>query len=379
MSITRAATCATWFLLTAVAWADDPNWPTVQMIEHRVYQAVNANGSSAYSGGFPLRLTGILLNNPEDWLDPTANYTAQYTPWFLGGQWEIFVQAAALPDFGGTACWMGQNYGNLPWLGDPFYSYTNEEWLSEMARLNYPEGPGSDPIRAGDLLEIRARAGLHYAGKMNVNEQHNNDRDPGTGQLGNAHDFEVVILQRQYGLPAPTPLVLSDLLEEVGGVYQFIWDPTRQTGGERHQATRVLLKGVRLVSAANWAPAGLVEVIDATGRRLNVQLGRDPAFASIPAPTATLNLIGIVNQSAPSGQGGYYLMTLRADEVACGDANCDGHTDFGDINPFVLALSNPAVYAATYPNCLPDLTGDFAVTFADINPFVDVIVTGLCP
>jgi hypothetical protein len=29
-----------------------------------------------------------------------------------------------------------------------------------------------DPLRAGDLVEIRARGGLSYAGKMNVNEQH---------------------------------------------------------------------------------------------------------------------------------------------------------------------------------------------------------------
>jgi hypothetical protein len=359
--------------------AADPDWPTVQMIEHRVFQAVNPDGSSAYTNGFPARLTGILLNNPEDWLDPTPNYTPQYVPWFLGGEWEIFVQAVALPDFGGTACWMGQNYGNLPWLGDPFYSYTDEEWLAEMQRINYPEGPGSDPIRAGDLLEVRARAGLPYAGKMNVNEQHNNDRDPVTGLLGNAHDFEFVILQRGYGLPAPAAITLSDLLEEVGGGFQFIWDPTRQTGGERYQSTRVLLKRVRIDSPTNWGPNAELELIDQTGRRLTLQLGRNPSFGDVPAPTATLNVVGILNQESASGQGGYYLLALHVDDVVCGDANCDGRLNFADINPFVLAVSNPALYAARYPDCVPDLTGDFVVDFADINPFVAVLSTGICP
>ena len=56
-----------------------------------------------------------------------------------------------------------------------------------------------------------------------------------------------------------------------------------------------------------------------------------------------------------------------------GDLNCDGVIDFGDINPFVLALSDPAGYAATYPNCNVangDINGDGHVDFGDINPFV---------
>ncbi len=56
-----------------------------------------------------------------------------------------------------------------------------------------------------------------------------------------------------------------------------------------------------------------------------------------------------------------------------GDLNCDGVVTFLDINPFVLALSDPAGYAQQYPDCHitnGDLNGDGQVTFADINPFV---------
>jgi hypothetical protein len=62
---------------------------------------------------------------------------------------------------------------------------------------------------------------------------------------------------------------------------------------------------------------------------------------------------------------------------ALGDMNCDGLVDFGDINPFVLALTaGEAGYYAEFPNCNwynADINGDTQVDFADINPFVAVL------
>ncbi|MEW6251481.1 MAG: hypothetical protein AB1716_12595 [Planctomycetota bacterium] len=61
---------------------------------------------------------------------------------------------------------------------------------------------------------------------------------------------------------------------------------------------------------------------------------------------------------------------------AIGDLNCDGAVDFDDINPFVLALSDPAGYAVAYPNCNilnGDVNGDGQVNFDDINPFVALL------
>jgi hypothetical protein len=62
-----------------------------------------------------------------------------------------------------------------------------------------------------------------------------------------------------------------------------------------------------------------------------------------------------------------------------GDLNCDGSISFGDINPFVLALTNPTVYATTYPECTAlngDINADGTVNFGDINPFVSLLVGG---
>ena len=52
--------------------------------------------------------------------------------------------------------------------------------------------------------------------------------------------------------------------------------------------------------------------------------------------------------------------------------------DFGDINPFVLALSNPSGWQAANPGCeflYGDINADGFVDFADINPFV-ALLTG---
>ena len=64
-----------------------------------------------------------------------------------------------------------------------------------------------------------------------------------------------------------------------------------------------------------------------------------------------------------------------------GDLNCDGSVDFGDINPFVLALSNPSTYAQTYPDCdilIGDMNCDGSADFGDINPFVACLSNGDC-
>lgn len=82
-------------------------------------------------------------------------------------------------------------------------------------------------------------------------------------------------------------------------------------------------------------------------------------------------------------QGFYSLssqpLTVTIAEAVVGDLNCDGEVDFGDINPFILALTSWGGYQQHYPNCdimLADINGDGFVTFADINPFVALFAGG---
>jgi len=60
-----------------------------------------------------------------------------------------------------------------------------------------------------------------------------------------------------------------------------------------------------------------------------------------------------------------------------GDLNCDGLVNNFDIDPFVLALTDPAGYAQRFPNCdrmLADCNGDGKVDNFDIDPFVKLLV-----
>jgi len=73
-----------------------------------------------------------------------------------------------------------------------------------------------------------------------------------------------------------------------------------------------------------------------------------------------------------------FTVDMGAYEVPFGDLNCDGSVGFGDINPFVLVLSNPSAWQAAYPGCellYGDINGDGSVNFGDINPFV-ALLTG---
>jgi hypothetical protein len=61
-----------------------------------------------------------------------------------------------------------------------------------------------------------------------------------------------------------------------------------------------------------------------------------------------------------------------------GDMNCDGSINYGDINPFVLALNSQSAYEAAYPTCRwlnADCDNNGSVNYGDINPFVQKIGT----
>jgi hypothetical protein len=94
------------------------------------------------------------------------------------------------------------------------------------------------------------------------------------------------------------------------------------------------------------------------------QLNTPPQFS--PVTTATSSVAqGVISFTVSSGP------------VVCrGDLNCDGLVNFGDINPFVVRLSDQNAYQQQYPNC-PDGNGDInedgVVNFGDISPFVTLL------
>jgi hypothetical protein len=105
-----------------------------------------------------------------------------------------------------------------------------------------------------------------------------------------------------------------------------------------------------------------------TSERVPLDLDGQPRFVDDPAVADTGNgTLPIVDMGAYERQ---------VTTIVRGDLNCDGSVGFGDINPFVLILTNPDAWQAAYPGCPVlngDSNGDGAVDFGDINPFVALL------
>lgn len=105
-------------------------------------------------------------------------------------------------------------------------------------------------------------------------------------------------------------------------------------------------------------------------------------------PTTLLALLGNDYRAdlrfGTDDDGEIYVLTKRDGLIRrmvfipdAGDFSGDGVITTQDINPFVLALTNPAGYAAAYPDwplALLDLNGDGHVDTGDIGPFVIALV-----
>ncbi|UCD29478.1 MAG: hypothetical protein JSV03_03070, partial [Planctomycetota bacterium] len=279
-------------LLSAVSigLASDPDWESMNYTPHHEYQAVDTSGNGTFLPSPPIKMRGIMLCNPEDLLDGTPG-----APAFMGGQWQIFFQADNPADWGGTACWVGQYYGNLPWV-PPTESYSDAEWLAELDRLNH------DPIsghlfRAGDLIEVRARVpGLNYQGKTNINEGH-------TKNLTN--DFDVHLLQADVGIPEPR--VIPDLQTA------NIFDATRLSGGEYYQSTWVRMNSVEITSGT-WGAGNILSISDGTDS-FDMLLSPQGDFNNYTSPTGKFDVLGIFDQESQDPTTGYRLWVLRYNHI----------------------------------------------------------------
>jgi hypothetical protein len=246
----------------------------------------------------------VLLCNTDEMLDSTPNFlpwNAGANQYLMGSEWQVTFQAVDPGDRGGTTCWMGQNYGNQPWIHNSDLSYTNEAWVAEILRLNFDQAT-LHQFCAGDLIEVTAHQSLFYGGKRNINEGH--DIDP-------AYNFDIRLVKANYGLPAPEVITLADVMQ-AGGVatdwqtWPAIFDQSRATGGEHYQGMRVRLNNLALVTTNGWNPMNtwgsrLCTVTDGAGRFFSL---RHPRYSLGSAPTNQFDVIGIFNQESGSGSQG---------------------------------------------------------------------------
>ena len=300
---------------------------------HANLQAVNAVGQSAWTPAYPLTVQGVLLTDPDEMLDATPNFQPAYVG-AMGGEWQIVVQATAPGDRGGTFCWMGQNYATRRSPGDDSFSYSNSEWLAEIARLNHDPLTGH-AFRKGDLVSVTAQASLFYGGKRNINEMHRNEPD---------FDFTISLVSSNYGLPAPEVISLLSLMrpdDNNPGTSEDIFDATRATGGEHWQSMRVRINGLTLLSTNGWNPTNtwgnrLCQVTDGANRMFRL---RHPRYDLGPAPDYVFDAIGILNQESNSGSQGTNGYELFVQQILPSE-------------PPLLSVSGPAPTVLSWPASL---------------------------
>ncbi len=302
-----------------------------KLVSHEYLQAVDELGNPLHSDiGTDQEFTveGIILNRPEFMVDPTPNDEATSG---LGGQWQIYIQGEFdpddpnEPDNAGTAVWLGQMYGNLPWANG---YYTNQEWQRRLEDLNYDSATGYK-FAPGDRVRVTGKT-FHRNGKVNINEQHDTE-----------NNVTIELIDAGVGLPQPEVITLADIKDEND---DYIFDHTRQIGGERYQARLVRLKDVSFSDDEDWGPNGWVEITD-RDRTLELRLGLGWGFSKYGPENLDENfdVVGIFNQDGEDVKGDYFIWVMNYDgnqrvltarpgveHNLPGDSNIDGTINFRD-------------------------------------------------
>lgn len=268
----------------------------IPVVTHWDLQSVNSTGYTTWVESFPFTIRGVVVNDPEEMLDPAFNPEATSPP--TGGQYQMFIQAVAEGDRGGTALFMAQR----SFLGD---HYDQAAWSNEMQRVMF-DGNGRK-FRKGDLVEVTARKAIFFNGKRNINEAHRTLME---------NNFDIALVQPNVGLPRAEAITLADLKDAGDGA---IFDPDRGAGGEHWQGMRVRLDGIRLADTNGWGQAAwsnrLCTAVDDTGRSLPLRLPRTD-LDEPPSTSAWFSAVGILNQESVSNSiSGYELFVQEIEPV----------------------------------------------------------------
>ena len=253
-------------------------------VSHWDLQAVTSTGTSAWIETFPFTIRGVIVNDPEEML-PVA-YNPDATGTSNGGQYQMFIQAAAAGDRGGTAIYMAQ----MSYIAGN--NYDEAGWNSEMQRVMY-DGNGRK-FRKGDLVEVTARKSLFYNGKRNINEAHRTLEE---------NNFDVALVRPNTVLPQAEAIALADLKNADDSA---IFDATRATGGEYYQGMRVRIDGIRLATTNGWGQSAWANRIctaaDDTGRTLALRMPLTD-LGPVPATSKWFSATGILNQEGGNTNG----------------------------------------------------------------------------
>lgn len=300
-------------------------------VTHWDLQAVNSTGYPMRVEAFPFSIQGVILNDPEEMLDMTYNPGASGPS--NGGQYQLFIQATAAGDRGGTALYMSQ----MSFI--PGNNYDEPTWSNEMQRVRYDGN--SRKFRKGDLVEVTARKALFYNGKLNINEGHLKSVE---------YDFDIALVRPNTVLPQAEALTLEDLKDADD---RAIFDATRATGGEHYQGMRVRIDGIRLATTNGWGQTvwsnRICTAADGTGRTLPLRMPLTD-LEPMPETSKWFSATGILNQEN-SSTNGYELFVQEIGpelEIGAGAAGGLAVGFAADYEGYVLEYSDDGL--ATWTN-----------------------------
>ena len=302
-------------------------------VTHWDLQSVNSTGYPQRVETFPFTIQGVILNDPEEML-PLA-YQAGASGPSSGGQFQVFIQAVAAGDRGGTALYMSQ----MSYI--PGNNYDEPTWLSEMQRVRY-DGSGRK-FRKGDLVEVTARNALFYNGKRNINEGHRNT---------SSNDFDMALVRPNTVLPPAEALTLADLKHADDSA---IFDEFRGTGGEHWQGMRVRIDAIRLATTNGWGLTNwsdrMCTAADDTGRTLPLRMPLTD-LGPVPETSTWFSAVGILNQEN-SATNGYELFVQEIGPVLEIGADSARLSYAADYEGFVLEYSDDGLNTWTNLDATP--------------------------
>ncbi len=122
------------------------------------------------------------------------------------------------------------------------------------------------------------------------------------------------------------------------------------------------------------SPTGETHVIARVGDWLPIRSDdRRQVLRIIPGGTSASGDVAF-RADFVDGASGHFVARIAT--TALGDLNCDGVVSVGDINAFVLALTDPTSYQVLHSDCdrlAADTNADGRVTVTDINGFLQLL------
>ncbi len=159
------------------------------------------------------------------------------------------------------------------------------------------------------------------------------------------------------GIPSASLITLTNPTFEPSGIANYEFTPPSAFTLEAGRTYWVITYGTANGDHFGWMASDPYVIPIGLATHFGARFDEDG-----PPPTGSSYT---VNSYAIEG-------TLVPEPICQGDCSCDGHVDFGDINPFVAALGGET--PCRFENC--DINADGGINFADINPFVAILVAG---